>query len=335
MNELMNFDTMKFEIAHQWVLYLLPLPVLVYLLLPALQKRKSALYMPSFDRMALLADETPGKRAWISKRNFWQWLTLLLVWISLLAAACGPQLVGKPNKEIKTVRSFLVAADISISMNEKDWMIRGKAQSRWEAVKILMKDFVSNRKSDQVGLVFFGTHAYLQAPLTTDLDVIEWFLDQSEVGMAGQMTSIGEAIGFGIKVFKEDTLKQRVMLLLTDGVDTGQDIAPLDAARLAKQDSITIYTLGIGTTKPSTYQLDEKMLKGIASITGGKYFYASDEQKLKEVYKTLDEMEPVKYAEESYKPTVQLYYYPLALACILGLIFQMLSGIKNLVFRSS
>jgi Ca-activated chloride channel family protein len=328
----MNAQEMTFEIAYKWVFFLTPLPLLIYLLLPALRKRRTALMTPAFDRMTEFSGEHPRSSAWISRRNFWQWLGLTAVWIALLAAASGPQLVGKPDKKIKTVRSFIVAADISFSMNERDWVVGRKSQSRWDAVKTLMKDFVRERKSDQIGLVFFGSHAYLQAPLTTDLESIEWFLDQSDVGMAGQMTSLGEAIGFGLKIFKEDTIKQKVMLLLTDGVDTGEDIAPLDAAQLAKQDSIIIYTLGIGSTKPSTYTLDERMLKDIASATGGKYFHAKDEDQLKEVYASLNKMEPVQYEEESYKPTVPLYYYPLAIAAFIGLAFHFLRSVKSLVW---
>jgi len=328
----MTYHDMTFEIANKWVLLLAPLPILIYLVLPALRKRRSALLTPGFNRLTEYSGQHPRSRAWVSRRNVFQWTALVLCWLMLIAAASGPQLVGKPDKKIKTVRSFLVTADISFSMNERDWVVNNKTHSRWDAVKILMKDFVSERKSDQIGLIFFGSHAYLQAPLTTDLQSIEWFLDQSEVGMAGQMTSLGEAIGFGLKVFKEDTLKQKVMLLLTDGVDTGEDISPLDAAQMAKQDSIIIYTLGIGSTKPSTYTLDEQMLKDIAAVTGGKYFYAKDEDHLKEVYATLNTMEPVKYEEETYKPTVQLYYYPLAIAALLGLVFHLLRSFKSLVF---
>jgi Ca-activated chloride channel family protein len=330
----MNVHDMTFELTNKWVFFLAPLPIVIYLLLPALRKRRSALLTPSFERMTELSGEHPRSRAWISKRNAFQWITLILTWLFLLAAASGPQLVGKPDKKIKTVRSFMVAADISFSMNERDWVVNGKSQSRWDAVKVLMKEFVRERKSDQIGLIFFGTHAYLQAPLTTDLESIEWFLDQSEVGMAGQMTSLGEAIGFGLKVFKEDTIKQKVMLLLTDGVDTGEDIAPLDAAQMARQDSILIYTLGIGSAKPSTYTLDEQMLKDIAAVTGGKYFHAKDESQLKKVYAELNKLEPVQYEEESYKPTVPLYYYPLAVAVLLGLGFHLLRSIRSIIWSS-
>lgn len=323
---------MHFEIAHKWVFFLAPLPLLLYWLLPALKKRRSALITPSFERAAEVSGQKPKKRAWITSRNFFGWLPLSLCWILLLTAASSPQFVGQPEKKVKTVRSFLIAADISFSMQNNDWVFNGKRSTRWDAVKSIMKEFVKNRKSDQIGLVMFGTHAYLQAPLTTDLEAIDWLLDQTEVGMAGQMTSIGDAIAFGVKVFKEDTLKQRIMLLLTDGIDAGQDIAPLDAAQLAKKDSITLYTLGIGKAGGGGgYELDEKTLKDIASVTGGKYFNAMNEGQLKEVYAELDKIEPVKYEEESYKPITLLYKYPLAAAVILGLLFHLLNGLVHLL----
>lgn len=326
---------MHFEIAYKWVFLLLPLPLVIYFLLPALKKRRSGLLAPFFNRAATVSGQKPVKRSWITNRNFFGWLALILCWTCLIAAASGPRYVGEPGKKIKTVRSFLIAADISFSMAETDWVMDGKRMSRWNAVKAIMKDFVKNRKSDQIGLVMFATHAYLQAPLTTDLDAIDWLLDQTEVGMAGQMTSIGEAIGYSIKVFKEDTIKQKIMLLLTDGIDAGQNIQPLDAAQAARKDSITIYTLGIGQAHGSGgYDLDEKTLKDIANVTEGKYFNAMNEGQLKAVYKELDKMEPVKYEEETYRPVRLLYMYPLAAAIGLALAFHLINSIVSL-FRKS
>ena len=319
---------MHFEIAYKWILWLLPLPLLVWFLLPALKKRRAALLVPFFDRAAKLSDQHPRKAAWITARSWAGWAALFLCWICLLAAASSPRYVGKPGKKIKTVRSFLIAADISFSMAQTDWILDGKRTSRWAAVKTIMKDFVKNRQSDQIGLVMFGTHAYLQAPLTTDLDAITWLLDETEVGMAGQMTSIGEAIGFSIKVFREDTIKQRIMLLLTDGIDAGQQVQPLDAAQEARKDSIIIYTLGIGKAHGSGgYDLDEKTLKDIARVTGGKYFNAMNEGQLKEVYKELNKLQPVQYEEETYNPVQLLYMYPLACAIALALVFHLLNGV--------
>lgn len=323
---------MHFEIAYKWIFLLLPLPLLVFWLLPAFKKRRAALLIPSFDRAATAMGRTPRKNAWIARRNLIGWLALALTWVCLLGAASSPRYVGKAGKKVKTVRSFLIAADISFSMAQTDWVVDGKRTSRWDAVKGIMKDFVQHRKSDQIGLVMFGTHAYLQAPLTTDLDAITWLLDQTEVGMAGQMTSIGEAIGYSIKVFREDTIRQRVMLLLTDGIDAGQQVQPLDAAQEARKDSITIYTLGIGKAQGSGgYDLDEKTLQDIARVTGGKYFNAMNEGQLKAVYRELDKLQPVQYEEETYKPVQLLYMYPLAVALVLGLALHLLNGIVQAV----
>ncbi|MDH7459765.1 VWA domain-containing protein [Chitinophagaceae bacterium 26-R-25] len=325
---------MHFEIAYKWVIFLLPLPLLLYWLLPAMRRRRASLIAPFFERAARVAGQRPKRNAWISRRNVLGWICLFLCWICLLGAASSPRYVGQPAKKTKTVRSFLIAADISFSMAQTDWVMEGKRMTRWQAVKYVMKDFIKERKSDQIGLVMFGTHAYLQAPLTTDLETINWLLDQTEVGMAGQMTSIGEAIAFSIKVFKEDTIKQKVMLLLTDGIDAGKEILPLDAAQAARKDSITIYTLGIGQAKGSGgYDLDEKTLRDIAYVTGGKYFNAMNEGQMKQVYAELNKMQPVEYEEESYKPVTLLYMYPLAAAIGIGLLFHFLNGIVNLFRR--
>lgn len=326
---------MHFEIAYKWVFLLFPLPFLLYWVLPAMRKRRAALIAPFFERAATVSDQRPGKSAWVTGRNFFAWIILILCWACLLAAASSPRYVGQPAKKTITVRNFLIVADISFSMAETDWVINGRRMSRWDAIKSIMKDFVQNRHSDQIGLVMFGTNAYLQAPLTTDLQAINWLMDQTEVGMAGQMTSIGDAIAFSTKVLKEDTIKQKIMLLMTDGIDAGENILPLDAAQQAKRDSIMIFTLGIGQAKGSGgYDLDEKTLKEIADVTGGKYFNAMNEGQLKNVYTTLDKLEPVKYDEESYKPVDLLYYYPLIAAAILGLAFHFMNGMVNLFRRS-
>jgi Ca-activated chloride channel homolog len=326
---------MHFEIAYKWVICLLPLPLVIYWLLPPFKKRRSALRVPFFERIRSISGLTPRRASWISERNFFSWAGLIGCWVCLVAAASGPQYVGQPGKKIRTARSFLIVADISFSMAQTDWTLDGKRTTRWDAVKAILQDFIKDRKSDQMGLVLFATHAYLQAPLTTDLHAIEWLIDQSEVGMAGQMTSIGEAIAFGTGVLKKDTIPQKVMLLLTDGIDGGQGIGPMDAAESAKKDSIVVYTIGIGKAKGSGgYDLDERTLKDIAGVTRGRYFNAMNEGQLKEIYSQLDRIEPIRYEEESYKPVRLLYMYPLALAIGLGLLIYFIGGVVNL-FRNS
>lgn len=324
-------NQMNFEFGLLWAFILLPLPIIVYLLAPALTKRRSGLITSFYFRSVKITGIDPTKSSWISKRNILQWIVVCFIWILMVTAMASPQLVGQPESKIKTARSFLVAADISFSMDTKDWVLDGDRLTRWEAVKQVMREFLELRKSDKIGLIFFGTNPYLQAPLTTDLDVIRWMLGETEVGMAGQTTGIGAAIGMGVSVLKEDTLQQKVMLLLTDGVDSGSDIAPLDAAKLAKSDSITIYTIGIGDPEVAGADLDEKTLIDIADATGGQYFRAIDQTQLEKAYIALNELEPVEYEEEEYKPKVLLYFYPLIAALVLAMFYQLFMSVVNFI----
>ena len=316
-----------FEFANIWVLWLFPVPLLIFWLLPAVRKRADVLMVPFLSRVAEASGEKIRKRSWVSKRSILQWIFLSLSWMAFLLALAKPQLVGKPEMKVKTARSFVVAADISFSMATKDWVVDDRRLSRWEAVKEVMGDFLTRREGDRISLVFFGTNAYLQTPFTTELEIVRWFLEQTEVGMAGQMTSVGKAIGFGIRLFEEDTLKQKVMLILTDGRDGGKGISPLDAAYLARSDSIKIYTLGIGDPKAPGADLDESTLRGISKITGGRYFRAMDLTALEEAYQTLEDLEPMEFEEEEYKPVTALFHYPLIVSLIFGYLLLFLRGI--------
>ncbi len=321
---------MLFEFKYIWFFLLLPLPILVRWLLPAYKKRRTALLHPRFNSKAILLKQKPRKSAWVSKRNFINELVLWLIWILIIGAAAHPQLSGQPELQVKNARSFFIAADISFSMDTRNWSIEDKHLSRWQAVKQIMGDFIEQREGDRLGLIFFGSNAYLQSPLTTDLDFIKWQLEETDVGMAGQMTGIGNAIGYATHLFENDTISNKVLLLLTDGVDSGSDVTPMDAANIAKRDSITIYTIGIGDASTSNSDLDERTLKSIASTTDGQYFNASDPSQLANAYETLNQLEPIEWEEQQYKPVVTLYHYPLMLALALALCQQLILGIVKL-----
>lgn len=322
-----------FEIAYPWVFWFAPIPLLFYWLLPALKLKRSALRFPNVNQAAEVASVELKNSAWISKRNILQWIILTLTWACILFALSSPQIVGKAEKKVKTARSFVIAADISFSMATRDWLVDGDRTTRWEAVKDLLKNFIETRDGDRLALIFFGTNAYLQAPLTTDLEVVKQLLDETDVGMAGQMTGIGKAIGFAVQLFEKDTLDQKVMLLLTDGVDAGKGIAPLDAANLAKSDSIKIYTIGIGDPDVPGSDLDENTLRQISASTDAEYFLAKDADRLTAAYKTLDELEPMEFEEENYKPVEKLFFYPMLAA--IGLSFLLLiSRIVNILIRN-
>ncbi|AEV31071.1 Mg-chelatase subunit ChlD [Owenweeksia hongkongensis DSM 17368] len=323
----------NFELAFPWMLWLLPLPILVYFILPPLRMKSEALYFPGFKKAAGYTGDKPRKSAMVKRRNFFSWLILMIIWVLMIGALSSPQLVGEPEMKVKTARNFLITADISFSMAQKDWKLEDKKVRRWDAVKSLMHDFIKERKGDRMGLVFFATNSYVQAPFTPDLQTVDQLLDEADVGMAGQMTHIGKAISMGISLFKEDTIKTKVMLLLTDGVDGGADILPLDGAEMAKKDSVIIYTIGIGEPGTSGSDLDEKTLQEIAEITGGKYFRAKDADALKQVYEEVNKLEPIEFEEEENRPVTLLYMYPLGAALGLALAASFLSVLVSLLMQ--
>ncbi len=321
----------NFEIAYPWVFLLILLPLLMYWLAPPFRIKSASLQVPNLDRAATITGLKPRNSALITKKNKFISFSLFIIWVLLLMALSSPRLVGEPELKIKTSRNFLIVADISFSMANSDWLIEGKRTTRWEAVKSVMHEFIEKRTGDRMGLIFFGSSAYVQAPFTSDLKTVELLLDEADVGMAGQMTNIGKAVVKGIQMFDQDTIKTKVMLVLTDGVDSGTEILPLDAADLAKKDSIHIYTIGIGDPENGSSDLDEETLKSISEMTDARYFRAIDADQLAEIYDELDKLEPIEYEEETFKPTTLLYHYPLMIAIGLLLTLSLFRGIFSLL----
>ncbi len=323
----------NFEIAYFWVFWLLPIPFLLYFLLPPLRLKSTSLLYPNFKKAQVYTEQKPRKAAFVKQRTFFSFFIVYIIWALLLLALSSPQLVAEPEKKVKTSRNFLIVADISFSMAQKDWSIEGKKVRRWDAVKSVLHNFIERRKGDRMGLLFFGSSAYIQAPFTPDLGTIDYMLEDADVGMAGQMTNIGKAIVKGVHLFEKDTLNTKVMLVLTDGVDAGTDVLPLDAADMAMKDSIKIYTIGIGDPLDGGSDLDEKTLEQIAELTNASYFRAIDSKRLEEIYTELDSLEPIEYEEVNYRPKTLLYWYPLGAAIILALftsiVFSVITVVKK------
>lgn len=317
----------NFHFAYPYMAVLAVLPFLVYWLLPSIKNRSTALIYPYFKASAKASNQKPKRASYVKKRSWIASFFMYVIWLLLIIAMASPELVGKPEKQIKTSRNFLILADLSFSMANTDWFIDHKRVTRWAAVKNIMQDFIVKRESDKMGLIFFASNAYIQAPFTTDLETVKTMLDEADVGMAGQMTNIGKAIVKGMDMFERDTIPNKVMLLLTDGVDSGMDILPLDAANMAKKDSTIIYTIGIGDPGSSSSDLDERTLTEISELTQGKYFRAKDAEALEKIYVELEKLEPVEYEEESFTPKTLLYYYPLGAALILGFVLVFLNNL--------
>jgi Ca-activated chloride channel family protein len=311
-----------------WVFWALPLPLLVRFLLPQSERAEAALTVPSLGDFSSITTAHSGETA----RRLWKIILLSLAWTFLVTAAARPQLIGDPVSLPASGRDLMLAVDISGSMGTEDMQVQGDFVDRLSVVKAVIAKFVEARNGDRIGLVLFGTNAYLQAPLTFDLKSVNRLLIEAPVGIAGGKTAIGDAIGLAVKRLRKRPNEEKVLILLTDGANNVGEVEPKVAAELAARDGIKIYTVGVGAdemrmpgifgtlggrvTNPSA-DLDEDTLEGIADVTGGKYFRARDPQALIQIYAIIDELEPVEQESEVYRPVQALFFWPLGLCLAL------------------
>ena len=313
------------DFAWPWMFVLLPLPWLVRRALPPTAVRDAALRTPFIEDFSSLPQQlgrTAGGR-----------LPLLLglaAWLLLVTAGARPQWLGEPLPLPASGRDLMLAVDLSDSMRQTDFRLRGRSVDRLTAAKAVAEDFIQRRSGDRIGLILFGERAYLQAPLTFDRVTVATLLGEAVIGLAGKSTAIGDAIGIAVKRLRDQAVSRKVLVLMTDGANTSGAIEPLKAAELAAGQQLTIYTIGIGADEqmlrslfgyrrvnPSS-DLDEKTLQAIATSTGGQYFRARDVDELEDIYTVLDELEPVEQQPEYYRPRAALYPWPLAVTLVLG-----------------
>ncbi|HSB98118.1 MAG TPA: VWA domain-containing protein [Spongiibacteraceae bacterium] len=317
---------------YPWAALLAPLPLLIYFLWPRAQQQQAALRVPFYAQLA--ANETLLPRHVRSRVRLF---SLLLWWLLLIAAACGPHWLGDAVSLPASGRDLMLAVDLSGSMQIEDMQIRDEPVQRLIAVKTVVDDFLQHRRGDRVGLIVFGTRAYVQAPLTFDLDTVGRFLREAQIGFAGEETAIGDALGLAVKRLRDRPGDRHVLILLTDGANTAGNVTPAAAAKLAADNHIVIYTVGIGAdsmiipgpfgtnfgarrVNPSQ-DLDEDALKNIADTTGGRYFRARNPQELAGIYRLLDSLEPVVDNTQTYRPQSTLFFWPLGAAFLSSLVF--------------
>lgn len=325
-------------LAWPWLLLLLPLPWLVRMVLKATpQLPMQALRVPWY---ALVGGSNGGylKRSALAA-------AAALIWLLLVSAAVRPQWVGEIESIPVTGRDLLLAVDISGSMDTQDMILNQQAVNRLTVVKQVAGEFIQRRRGDRVGLVLFGSRAYLQTPLTFDTQTTAILLDEAEIGLAGRETAIGDAIGLSVKRLREDAATERVLILLTDGANTSGEVQPMQATEFAAREGLTIYTVGVGADEmmvrdffgsrlvnPSA-DLDEDTLRAIAERTGGAYFRARDAQALEDIYAQLDKLEPVESDQESVRPVEDLFYWPLSIAFFVALLCGVLVPRRQLLFK--
>ena len=310
------------ELDFPLALLALPAPLLVFWLLPPHRERLNALRVPFFQQMVAATGLEARAGAVVLTRRFLQVTAMVLLWILVVVGLAKPQWVGEPIVRTQTARDVMLAIDLSGSMDYADFPGEdGENVSRLSAVQRVVDRFVSERESDRIGLIVFGTRAYLQLPFTRDVKTARSLVALMEVGMAGPQTAFGDAIGLSIHAFEESEVDERLLILLTDGNDTASKMTPINAADIARSNGVEIYTIGVGDPAASGEdRVDFATLEAVASRTGGRFFNAENEAALSEVYRRIDELSPGEVKTESWRPRKSLVHWPAGAGAVVGIL---------------
>ena len=329
-----------FDFHWPWMGLLLALPLLARWFWPRLirpneeeplEGQRTTLLHPSIPRLQHSFNSRHPRMSITGKLHA---LTLALLWVALTLAAMRPQWL-EPLTEIKSEGyDLMIAVDTSRSMTALDFSRDNRPISRMAVVKGVMGRFIENRNGDRLGLVIFGDQAYVQSPLTLDLQAVGSVLEQVVPMMVGTSTAMGDAIGLSVKKLRERPEGSRVLILVTDGESTSGIIPPLEAARLARDEGIRVYAIGVGSnqedvpiqgvdgqyTNESNIGLDEETLQRIAAVTDGAYFRATDTRALEEIYQEIDALEKTEGESRTVLVPTPLYRWPLGIGLLLLLL---------------
>ncbi|MBF0379512.1 MAG: VWA domain-containing protein [Magnetococcales bacterium] len=314
-----------------WIFLLLPLPWLISRFVVGESTEPEATLKIPFPEDFTFALSLSSSS--VGPQNRWSYLLpALFAWILLITATARPQWLGEQIELPVSGRDLMMAVDLSDSMKQKDFILDGMMVDRLTATKNVAGAFIKRRQGDRMGLILFGSNAYLQTPLTFDRTTVATLLSESAIGLAGPKTAIGDAIGLATKKIRDSSPESKVLILLTDGANTAGEVSPLQAAKLAASVGLKIHTIGIGADEmvvrtlfgnqrvnPSR-DLDEKTLTAIADATNGRYFRARNSEELEKIYQLLDELEPVEKESRSYRPQKSLFLWPLSFALLLTLL---------------
>lgn len=319
------------DFAWPWAWLALPVPLLMRLW-PLREQSGAALCVP-YEPSRLQGQSSSRGGAVL------QTLLLWLVWLCLCAALARPQQLGEPIEPPRQGRQMMLAVDLSGSMSEPDMQLGGQVVDRLTAAKAVLADFLERREGDRIGLLVFGQRAYALTPLTADRATVRDQLRDSVVGLAGRETALGDAIALSVKRLREQPQGQRVLIVLTDGVNTAGVLEPLKAAELAKAEGVRVYTIAFGGSGGMSLfgvqlpgaddQVDEATLTKVADETGGRFFRARDTDELVNIYAELDRLEPVKDAGPAVRPRIERYPWPLAFSLLLGVVALAWRGLRS------
>jgi len=305
-----------FQFQNPWLLlFLLALPLLA---LHASRDHRATVHFSSLVTLKALRP---------SKVDFYAGLPFIIRFLALallVVALARPQEGHKSTEILSVGVDIMLALDTSGSMRALDFIVEEERITRLAVVKGVVSEFIENRPNDRIGMVVFGEQAYTQCPLTLDQGILQSFLSKLEIGMAGDSTAIGSAIGIAVKRLKDLDSESKVIILLTDGRNNAGKLAPLQAAQTAKTFGIKIHTIGVGTKGKAPFlqnsifgqryvyqevDIDETTLQEISKITGGQYFRATDLESLKSIYKQIDEMEKSEVKVIDHSEYKELFHY--------------------------
>ncbi|NRA44812.1 MAG: VWA domain-containing protein [Oligoflexales bacterium] len=298
-----------FAEPYWFLLFLLFIPMIL-----SYRKPKARLL---FSKPQSLKSAASSPKAWLMHSG----LCFRLMGLScLIFALARPQTGQEQSKQRTEGLDMMLVIDTSGSMRGMDFIINGKRKDRLTVAKEVLKKFIEARSDDRLGLTIFGSNAFAYVPLTLDHDVLTRYLDEVSIGMAGESTAIGDAIGIATNRLKDLEAKSKVMILLTDGSNQAGKVEPLDAAKAAKAMGVKIYSIGVGSKGlvpvPTQFgyqnvriDLDEELLGEIANLTGGQYYRATDTETLAKIYQTIDELEKTEREIEVFRLYEESYSF--------------------------
>jgi Ca-activated chloride channel family protein len=312
---------MTLTLDNPWALALLPLPLLLHRLLPPYRGAQEALRMPFLQRLAGNGTAPPDA----PRAGLWRSLLAGLAWLFLVLALAAPMRIEPPVTRNTGGRDVLLALDLSGSMETPDMAgADGAMTSRATAAKAVLRDFITGRQDDRLGLLVFGSAAYVLAPFTHDHAALLALLEESMPRMAGPQTMIGDALGLAAQTFERAAVTGRLLLLRTDGNDSGSRVPPARAAEIAARLGVKLYAISLGDPAAvGEAALDLAALDAMAQATGGAHFHAADPAGLAAIYRRIDAMEPTPAQSFSWRPRRPLFVWPLGgfalLAALLAL----------------
>ena len=305
------------EFLHPWVLVALPLPVVAWFLLPPLAANAAVpVPLPIRNLIVGLSAQTMGRRQ-VAPHGIW---LKALGWIALVIAVAGPY-THIATLLPPTGRDLIVAIDLSASMEETDMLVDEKTVSRFEVVAPMIKDFIGARKGDRVGLIAYGHEAFLIAPLSFDVAAVAGTIDELQIGLPGHRTDLGRAVGLALKSLGDDDENHKVLVLLSDGEDNSGELTGIDAAGLAAERGVKVYTIGFS----SNIQADgADILRTMAASANGAFYWAQSAESLASTSDEIRRLEPVEEAieEEHIRRDWTPYFTVLALILMAAVVVQ-------------